>query len=189
MDTHTLSNVDNELDVGVVVVVGTARHLLDVCQSSLWLESVESCTYLNVFVCHSDVVCVCSQILRSGHDSELNSALVAKGLVRPSTDGSDLFDGGDTVVCNEDLKLQVSRLKALRPAAGCTHIGDDCVSVVCGDEILDFRRRGLAKLIAADEMGRQVELRGVRRWWFAVHCAIGLWRSSHCIRHGCRKAH
>ena len=65
---------------------------------------VSRATYLDVLVCHSDVVSVGSQILGGGHDGELNGALVAKGLVRPSSDGSDLLDGGDTVVCNQDLQ-------------------------------------------------------------------------------------
>jgi len=99
VDAHTLSYINDELDVGVVVVVGTARHL-------------------DVLVCHSDVVSVGSQVLGGGHDGELNGTLIAKGLVRPSSDGSDLLDGGDTVVCNQD-------------------IGDDRVSVVCGDKILN----------------------------------------------------
>lgn len=110
VDAHTLCNIDNEFDVGIVVVVGTARNLsMSVSTVLLALYLVESCgcsllyTYLNIFVCHPDVVCVGSQIFRSSHDSELNGTLVAKGLVSPSSDGSDLFDCGDTVVCNEDL--------------------------------------------------------------------------------------
>jgi hypothetical protein len=70
-------------------------------------------TYLDVLVCHSDVVSVGSQVLRGGHDGELNGALVAKGLVRPSSDGSDLLDSGDTVVCNQD--LQTARQYASKP--------------------------------------------------------------------------
>ena len=65
---------------------------------------VSRATYLDVLVCHSDVVGVGSQVLRGGHDGELNGTLIAKGLVRPSSDGSDLLDGGDTVVCNQDLQ-------------------------------------------------------------------------------------
>jgi hypothetical protein len=84
VDVHSLCYVNDELDVGVVVVVGSARNL-------------------NVLVCHSDVVCVCLQIFWRGHDGELDGALVAERLVCPFSDGSDLLDGSDTVVCNEDL--------------------------------------------------------------------------------------
>jgi len=134
MDFHTLCYIDNELDVGIVVVVGATR---DLCIVSLagrlwwwwWLASfeshcwlLESCfcskiccyrcfacslygkTYLNILVRHPDVISIGSQVLRSGHDSELNGALVAKRLVGPSSDRSDLLDCGDTVVCNENLE-------------------------------------------------------------------------------------
>lgn len=107
-------------------------------------------TYLDVLVCHSDVVGVGSQILRGGHDGELNGTLIAKGLVRPSSDGSDLLDGGDTVVCNQDLQaarqhaweLQLEPLEASGDLwrsleESVAYIGDDRVSVVCSDKILD----------------------------------------------------
>lgn len=84
MDVHALRNVDDQFDIGVVVVVGTAGDL-------------------NVVVGHTDVICVGLQIFGGGHDGELDSPLVAERLVRPFSDRSDLFDGRNTVVGNEDL--------------------------------------------------------------------------------------
>lgn len=85
MDVHTLGHVDNELDVCVVVVICAARDF-------------------DVVVSHADVVGVGLQILWGGHDGEVDGALVAKRLIRPFSDGSDLLDGGNTVVGNENLR-------------------------------------------------------------------------------------
>lgn len=43
------------------------------------------------------------QVFRGRHRSEFNGALVAKGLVAPFADRTDLLDSGDTVVGDEDL--------------------------------------------------------------------------------------
>ena len=67
MDVHTLSNVDDQLDVGIVVVVGTAGNL-------------------DVVVRHSDVFCVGLQIFGGSHHSEVNGSLVAERLVCPFSD-------------------------------------------------------------------------------------------------------
>ena len=64
MNVHTLSHVHNELNVGVVVVIGASRHL-------------------DILVSESDVVCVGRQIFWRGHHSELDGPLVAKRLVCP----------------------------------------------------------------------------------------------------------
>lgn len=85
MYVHSLCNVDDEFDVGIVVVVGAAR-------------------YFDVVVRHADVVCVGLQVFGRGHDSELYRPLVAERLVCPLTDGPDLFDGSDTVVGDQDLQ-------------------------------------------------------------------------------------
>lgn len=63
----------------------------------------ESQPYLDVSVRHSNVVRICLQVLRSGHDSKLYGPFVAEGLVGPFSDGSDLFHGGNSVVGNEHL--------------------------------------------------------------------------------------
>ena len=64
MYAHSFRDIDNELDVGVVVVVSTTRHF-------------------NVLVSHSDVVGVGRQIFWRRHHSELDGALVAEGFVGP----------------------------------------------------------------------------------------------------------
>ena len=84
MNAHTLGNIDDELDVGVVVVVGATGDL-------------------DVLVRHADVVCVGRQVLGGGHDGELDGALIAQCLVCPLPHGADLFDGGDTVIRNQNL--------------------------------------------------------------------------------------
>ncbi len=84
MDIHALSNIDNELDVCVVVIVCAARDF-------------------DIVVGHANVVGICLQILGGGHDGEVDGTLVAKRLVSPFSDGSDLLDGGDTVVGNQYL--------------------------------------------------------------------------------------
>lgn len=75
-------NVDDEIDIGVVVVVGAAGNL-------------------NVLVGHANVLGIDRQVFRSGHDNKLNGALEAKCFVGPFADGADLFDGGDSVVADE----------------------------------------------------------------------------------------
>jgi hypothetical protein len=79
---HALRHVDNQLDVGVVVVVGPARHL-------------------DVLVGHANVLGVGLQVLGRRHDGELDGALIAKRLVRPLAHGADLLDRRNTVVCNQ----------------------------------------------------------------------------------------
>jgi hypothetical protein len=84
MDASSLSDIDNKVDVGVVVVVASSWH---------FDESIS----------HPNVLCVDSQIFRCRHDGELYGSLVAERLVRPFSNGSDLLDSGDTVVGDEDL--------------------------------------------------------------------------------------
>lgn len=84
MDIHSLGDVDNQLHVGIVVII---------CAS--W--------NLHILICHSDVVGVGLQIFGCRHDSELNRPLVAEGLVRPFPDGSDLLDSCNSIVRNQNL--------------------------------------------------------------------------------------
>jgi hypothetical protein len=84
VNVHTLGHINDELDVGVVVVVGATGDL-------------------DVLVRHADVVCVGRQVLGGGHDGELDGALIAQCLVCPLPHGADLFDGGDTVIRNQNL--------------------------------------------------------------------------------------
>lgn len=84
MYTCTLSDIDNKVDIGVIVVVGSTGNL-----------------YISVG--HSDVLGIDSQILRCSHDGELDRTLGTKGLVGPFSDRSDFLDGSDTVVGDQDL--------------------------------------------------------------------------------------
>jgi hypothetical protein len=54
-------------------------------------------------VSHPDVVGVRSQILGRGHDSKLDSPLIAESLVCPFPHRADLLDRGDTIIGNKHL--------------------------------------------------------------------------------------
>lgn len=84
VDIHALGNIDNEFDIGVVVVIGTARDFY-------------------VMISHADIIGIGLQILRRGHDGEMDCPLIAEGLVCPFPDRADLLDGGNTVVGNKHL--------------------------------------------------------------------------------------
>jgi len=62
--TSTLGDVDNEVNVGIVVVVGSTGDLDEA-------------------VSHADELGVDGEVLWGGHDGELDGALGAKGLVCP----------------------------------------------------------------------------------------------------------
>lgn len=94
MDIHSLGHIDNQLHVGVVVIIRATWHL-------------------HILICHSDVVCVGLQIFGCRHNSELNRPLVAEGLVRPFPDGSDLLDGSNSVVRNQYLHSKLAWLYLL----------------------------------------------------------------------------
>jgi len=93
VDSSALRDIDNEVDVGIVVVVASSWHF-------------------DISVGHSDVLGVDTQVFRSCHDGEFDLTVRAKGLVRPFSDGSDLLDGSDTVVGNEDLGNQLMLRKS-----------------------------------------------------------------------------
>jgi hypothetical protein len=61
-------------------------------------------TYLDVLICHADVLRVGLEILGRGHDGELNRPLIAKSLVRPFSHRADFLDCGNTVIRDEDLR-------------------------------------------------------------------------------------
>jgi hypothetical protein len=86
MDTRSLSNVYDEIDVCIVVVVTSTRDF-------------------DISVRHSDVFCVNPQIFWCCHDSELDGSLVAESLVCPFSNGSNFLDGCDTVIGNENLDV------------------------------------------------------------------------------------
>lgn len=146
VDIRALGDINNQLDVGVVVVVGAAGDL-------------------DVVVGHADVVGVGLQVLGRGYDGEVDGALVAERLVRPLADGADLLDGGDAVVGNQDLRseehfaLATSLFPSVFPPPGhTTHIGNHGVAVVLGDKVLDLGRGRVLEPVAADEVVGDVEL-------------------------------
>lgn len=81
---HPLRNIDNQLDVGIIIIIGSTGNL-------------------DVLVGHANIVGVGGQIFGRGHHSELDSPLVAEGLVSPFPHRANLFDSGDTVVGNKHL--------------------------------------------------------------------------------------
>ena len=76
-------NLHNEIDISIVIVVG-----------STW--------YLHKLVGHSDVLGVGSQILWGGHHSKLDGTFVTKGLVSPFPDRPYFFHGSNTVICDQN---------------------------------------------------------------------------------------
>jgi hypothetical protein len=65
----------------------------------------ESVAYLNILVCHPDVIRICLQILWCGHDGKLYRPLISKRLVRPFSHTADFLYGRNTVVRNKDLEV------------------------------------------------------------------------------------
>jgi hypothetical protein len=84
MNASSFGYIDDKVDVGIIVVVASTRHF-------------------DITIGHPDIFSVDPKIFRGGHDREFNGTLIAKRLVRPFPDRTDLFYSGDTVVGNEDL--------------------------------------------------------------------------------------
>lgn len=103
VDAHALGDIDNQLDVGVVVVVGATGDLHSDRQYSPPARAVWE-PYLNIVVGHADILGIGLEILRRGHDSERDGTLIAERLVGPLPDRADLLDGGDTIVGDQDLR-------------------------------------------------------------------------------------
>jgi hypothetical protein len=111
-------------------------------------------------ISHADVVGVRRQIFWRCHHCELNGTLVAKGLVGPFSDGSDLLDSRDTVVGDKDLKARNSPVSlsdksmATAPSivAGKTHRSNNGVALMLGNEILDAARSSSIQVVATNEM-------------------------------------
>jgi hypothetical protein len=131
MHSGSLGNIHDEIYVGVVVVVAASG-------------------YLDVPIRHPDVFGVDPQILRGGHDGKLDGAFVAKGLVGPFPDRTDLLDGGDTVVGDEDLCILDTRFWSAHRVFGlnkCRNLladlGDDGVTVMGLDPVWDLAGGGI----------------------------------------------
>lgn len=60
-------------------------------------------THLNILICHTDVVGIGVQIFWRGHHCELDGTLIAESFISPFPDGTNLLDGGNTVVGDQNL--------------------------------------------------------------------------------------
>ncbi len=139
MNSSSLSNVDDEIDVCIVVII-----------TSTW--------NLDVTIGHPDVFGVDPQVFGSSHDGELDGTFVAKGLVSPFTNGSDLLDSCDTIVGDENLwcrgkkvcvRFEKSqkrgggwRVEGMRCRGTWTDLGYNGVTAMCLDKVGDFARLG-----------------------------------------------
>lgn len=101
------------------------------------MELCCDCSYLDVLICHANVVGICLQILWSGHDGELYRPLVSEGLVSPLADRANFLNSCNAVIGNENLRNGSLAGFYWRSKHGAAHVGDDGVSIVIGDEILD----------------------------------------------------
>jgi hypothetical protein len=106
VNVHTLGDIDNQVDISVVVVIGATGNLKDLVNSNFGSAGSFGSTNLAVVVGHSDVIGIGIQVLGRGHDCELNGSLIAKSLVRPLTDRANFFHGRYTVVGDKDLYLE-----------------------------------------------------------------------------------
>ena len=110
MNVHSLCNVDNELNVGIIVIVGAAGNLYCLVGARANVLQLNSgrILYLDVLICHPDVIGVGIQIFRRGHHCELYSPLVAKRFVGPFSYRPYLFDCCNAIIRYEDLAKLVS---------------------------------------------------------------------------------
>ena len=84
MNIHSLRNIDNQLDVGIVVVICATGNF-------------------NIVICHADIIGVCLEIFRRGHHCKLDGPFVAERLVCPFSYRPNFLYGSDAVVGNQYL--------------------------------------------------------------------------------------
>ncbi|KAH3686398.1 hypothetical protein WICPIJ_002577 [Wickerhamomyces pijperi] len=101
----SFSNIDNQFNIGVVVVVGTTWDF-------------------DVLVSHTDVLRVGFQIFWGGHGDELDDSFVTKGFVGPLSDRSDFLDGGNTIVRDQNLSDDSVTAVLLHESLQRTFFGD-----------------------------------------------------------------
>ena len=82
MNACPLGNINDQVDIGVIVIVASSRNL-------------------DVLICHTNVFGVHFKIFRSCHHNEFNRSLLSKRFVSPFSNGTNLFDCGNTVVANQ----------------------------------------------------------------------------------------
>lgn len=100
LDLSALGNLHNEIHVGVVAVVGAARHI-------------------DVFIRKVDVLGVGLHVFGRHHHHKLDGALVAKLLIRPLANRSDAFDSSDAIVGDENALNDAGALVALDKLCRC----------------------------------------------------------------------
>ena len=128
------------------------KHLLvcKLCGRGLGANTV---SYLNILICHSNEVCICVQIFRCSHHSELYRPLVAEGFVGPFSHRPDLLDSCDAVVGNENLiEYKLAPVNAARKILVNTHRSDYRVAFRILNEVLNGTGRRCVEMIAAYEM-------------------------------------
>jgi hypothetical protein len=145
-------------------------------------------THLDVLVCHADVLRIGLQILRRGHDGELNRPLIAERLVCPLPHRADLLDCGDTVVRNEHLRgRSMSAHTSNARSKPLPYICDDRVSIVRRHKVLDLARRRMAEFVPSDKVRRKIELGCVRaRGAIGIPVSSVLCSAGHVV---CRNSH
>jgi hypothetical protein len=155
---HALGNIDNELDVGIVIVVGAAGYLHITLGTPSTAPSA-SCTHLNILVRHANVLGIGLEILGRRHDGELDGALISKRLVCPLPHRADLFDCCDTIVCNEHLRRKpASALLSSRipnnanSVSGPAYLCNYRVAVVGGYKVLHLAWLRSLEMVAANEV-------------------------------------
>ena len=153
MNLHSLSNIDNQWHIGVIIVIRSSWNL-SIHQSQFqFLGNLPSKgTYLNILIRHPDVVCIRLQILRCGHNSKLYSPFVTKRLKRPFPNTSNLLDRGDSIVGDEDLSRGISHYSPNRQRWREAYGSNAGVSTMLGHEILHSTRRSYVYRIASYEV-------------------------------------
>src|SRR5258708_2215097 len=79
MNASSLGHIDDQVNIGVIIVVGTPRNF-------------------DVLVCHPDILGIDLQIVGGSHHRKFDCALASKRLVAPLPNGSNFFHGGDTLM-------------------------------------------------------------------------------------------
>lgn len=166
MDIHSLGHIDDQLDVRIIVVICASGYLKNGEKKTLtiWLPSSArlATAYLHILIGHTNVIGVCPQILRCGHDRELNGPFVAECLVGPFPNRPNLLDSCDTIVGNEHLFNRPNHISKsariatqgyfLKTAETATYRTNDGVTLMAGNEILYTAWRCCVQVISTDEM-------------------------------------
>lgn len=124
VDFSSACNIKNQLDIGVVVVVGTALNLhILIGQSDVLCVHKSHITdtgnystavikgHVDILWCKTNTskrnkrifTSICFQVLGRYHDDEAYSVFILEHLIRPTSDGSHAFHSSDAIVGYENL--------------------------------------------------------------------------------------